>query len=347
MKKIYIVLVIITLLLSCTKSPREEKGEEIVPVHVALIETKELSFSIRTVGIIASEQTVKLAFKIGGIIREIKVDGGDRVKKGQVLAELDLYEINAHVSKAKVALDKAERDFDRAQSLFQDSVITKALYQDAESALEAARSDYRIAIFNKEHAIIKAPSDGVILMRLQEENEVIGAGMPVVVFGSTEKNWVVKAGISDRDLVNLQYGDSAVVNLDAFQGKIITGNVSRLSEAPSMETGLFEVEVQLENPPDKISTGMIAKAEIFPEKKEAYTIIPIEAIAEADKDSAYVYLVDPNSNVSKVPVHIVRLEKNYVAASTIIPEGAKVVTSGTDQLQDGSKINILDKTGAK
>ena len=109
-------------------------------------------------GKLASKEELKLSFKTGGIISEIFVDEGQTVKKGQVLAKLNLSEIQAQVNQAILGLDKAERDYRRANNLYKDSVVTLEQLQNTTTALDIAKSNVKIAEFNLQFSTIKAQS---------------------------------------------------------------------------------------------------------------------------------------------------------------------------------------------
>ena len=160
---------------ACFTSCSEKKEVEVVPtppVPVRLVQVveEEIPRVVRACGVIASSKQMKLSFKTGGIVKRISVEEGDRVKKGQVLAELNLTEIEARFSQAETAYEKAERDLKRIRNLYRDSVVTNEQFQDANSFFENASAELKIASYNLSHSSIKAPSEGVILKRLVEEN---------------------------------------------------------------------------------------------------------------------------------------------------------------------------------
>ena len=109
-----------------------------VTVDVATVTTDAIAQPVTVTGTFGSRDEIPLSFKIGGVIARVVVDQGVSVHKGQLLAALDLREIDAMVDKAKVGVDKAERDAARIRRLQADSVATLAQLQDATSAYDAA-----------------------------------------------------------------------------------------------------------------------------------------------------------------------------------------------------------------
>src|SRR5919108_2826806 len=143
-------------LAACGGSDGQEVDAVAVPIAVrsAPVTNAMVARPIVAAGTVAPKDEISLSFKIGGVIERIAVDPGDVVRAGQVLAPLDLREIDAGLTKARSAAEKAERDLARARRLYADSVVTLAQLQDAETAAELARADRDAAAFNRRYAVI-------------------------------------------------------------------------------------------------------------------------------------------------------------------------------------------------
>ena len=115
------------------------------------------------------------------MIDSLTVDVGDRVRRGQVLATLKRAEVDAAVSQASESVEKARRDLERAKQLRADEVATEEQVQDLTTAYRVAHANHDAARFNARYARIEAPSDGVVLERLAEADELVQGGQPVLV----------------------------------------------------------------------------------------------------------------------------------------------------------------------
>ncbi|MCK5823732.1 MAG: efflux RND transporter periplasmic adaptor subunit, partial [Bacteroidales bacterium] len=253
------IIVIALFFSACTEQVKEEeKNIDKVKIRTTKVIEKEISIPVHCSGKLASKTESKLSFKTGGIISAIFVDEGRKVKKGQVLAKLNLSEIQAQVNQAKLGLNKAERDFKRANNLYIDSVATLEQLQNATTALDIAKSNVKIAEFNLQYSTIKAPLNGKILKRVAEENEIIGTGNPVFLFGSTENDWVVRVNITDKDIFSLNFKDKAEVKFDAYPDIIFTAIVTEIGNSADPYTGTYEVELTLKPTNTKFASGLIA-----------------------------------------------------------------------------------------
>ncbi|HKK62129.1 MAG TPA: efflux RND transporter periplasmic adaptor subunit, partial [Bacteroidales bacterium] len=192
--KVVLSILICLFLLSGCDSPTKETtvAENVSYVKTAKATPIVISIPIRATGKLATRTEMKLSFKTGGILEELNVKEGQQVSKGMLLATLDLSEIDARVKQTATSYEKAKRDYQRAQNLYQDSVVTLETVQNAKSAYDIAIAEKEIAEFNHRHSRIKAPADGKIQKVLLEVNEISAPGHPVILFATTENDWVVR-----------------------------------------------------------------------------------------------------------------------------------------------------------
>ena len=151
-----------------TRAAPSSPKEEAAPVRAAPVDRGAVLAILRAAGTVHPKDERALSFKVGGVVARIRVNAGDPVKRGQVLAELDTTEVAVAARQAKEGLRKAERDRDRALSLAEQDVAPRAMAEDAETAAEVARAGVAGAEFNLERAVLKAPDDGWVEERLAE-----------------------------------------------------------------------------------------------------------------------------------------------------------------------------------
>ena len=315
-----------------------------VTVTVSAIESGPMHEPVRATGTFTSRDEIPLAFKIGGVIADVRVDQGATVRKGQVLASLDLREIDALVNKARVGVEKAERDAARLARLQRDSVATLAQLQDATSALDAARADLATARVNREFAMIVAPEQGTVLERRATPGTTIGAGAPVLIMGGGVRGRVMRAGLSDRDALRTRVGDSAVVRFDAVPGETFRGTVTLLGKAADARTGTYTVEVQLRQA-DALPNGLVGRIEIAVRSRGTAAMIPVDALLEADADSATVHTVSETEPFT-ARAHRVRVSQlvGDRAAVTGLDQKDRVITRGAPYVTPGAIVRIAPAT---
>lgn len=342
MKNQKVLLLLALLSLFACQNTHHEKTvvDSVNPVKTATVRTETFSLPVRSTGIIATSEEIKLSFKTGGLIAQTRVTEGQSVKKGQLLAELNLSEIKAQFNQAKNALEKASRDYTRAANLYRDSVATLEQVQNAETALNMTQSVYDAARFNLNYSKIVAPGDGVILKQLFRENELVAPGYPVYILGIRGSNWIIRTGLSDRDLVRIEPGDSAAVRIDAWPDEKFSATVLALDEVPNPATGTFEIELLLSDTDKRLATGFIANMEIFPSRKDSFYLVPVEAILEASHKIAYVFVPQPDGTAKKQKVRVEWFRAKDAVISEGLEDNQEVITDGAAFLKEGDAIRI-------
>ncbi len=334
-------IMVIFILISCTSEKPKENKDIKTEVKIAPVEWQTLAKPLHTYGRVFSKKEIRLSFKIGGIIQRIAVEEGQRVKKGQLLAKLNLLEIESQVRQARSVFEKAGRDLDRIKKLYKEKAATLEQHQNIQTYFQVTQSQLKTAEFNLRFSEIRAPSNGRILKRLMEENEITGPGTPLFIFAAAAKDWIIRAGISDRDLIRIQYNDPAVVRFDAYPDKKFKAAVTEIVESADPYTGTYEIELKLNAGDLRLVSGFVADIDIFPSARENYAVIPVEALVTADGSQGQIFAIDPNTNKAReVYIQIQFLFDGKIAVASGLENITHVVTDGASYLTEGDVVSI-------
>ena len=339
-----LALPLLALAAACGRPAKAEvaQGSDAVAVRTVPVAREWVTRPVEATGSLHSKDEIELSFKMPGIVARVLVAEGQTVRRGQTLATLDLREIDAQVMAAQSAAAKAERDLDRAEALYADSVATLAQVQDARTGAEVARSGLQAAAFNRRYAAIVAPADGVVLRKLAQGGELVSPGTPVLVLGSSERGQVLRVGVADRDAVRLKVGDAAAVRFDAFPGEQFPGTVREVAPAADPRTGTYQVEVSVTAQGRALASGLVGRAEIRPAAGTEMALVPIQAILEADGDAATIYtLAQDGRRARRLPVTVGFIQGERVAISGGLEGVGAVVTDGAAYLGDGVAVKVV------
>ncbi len=341
---VIILFATLFLTVSCSDNKPLKVKDESVRVRVAGIQEGKISIPVHTTGILAPSEEIKLSFKTGGLIAYVNVKEGQKVRKGDTLASLNLVEIRAKAGQAGDALEKAQRDYERAQNLYSDSVVTLEQKQDAFTALSVAKSNLDIAGFNLKHSKITAPDNGIILKQLAREDEMVSAGYPVFLFGASGKHWKIKCGVADRDVVRISAGDTAWITFDAWPGARFQAVVSLIGGMSNPYTGTYDTELLLiDSPGYRLVSGFIGEVDIYPKARAISTLIPVGSLIEADGDHGYVFVVNNSQTANKLRVRIESVIDTMIAVKGIPAGISGIVTDGAAYLKDGDKVKVVNQ----
>ena len=331
----------------CNSTAEGRQQVELARVRTAAAVTGPAAPPIRTNGLLANEDEIRLSFKVGGVIRRLSVNAGDQVRKGQKLAEIEQTEIDAQVEQAAQAHEKARRDLERGERLYSDKVISLEQLQDLRTQLAVNEAALNSAKFNWSYAAIVAPHDGTVLRRLAEERELVQAGTPILVLGAKDKGFIVRTGLADREIVQVKLGDPAQIRLDALPGKTLLGRVTEVSGAADTGSGMFGIEVSLDTANLPLKSGLVAKLSIVPSTAKAgeRVYVPIGAIVEGSGRTARVFVLD-QKHARQREVEVAFIDGETVALTEGLKAGEQVITDGAQYLEDGEEVTIAEPVAA-
>jgi multidrug efflux system membrane fusion protein len=327
----------------CSTEPaRAEPAREpsAVAVRLADIERGPVERPVRAAGILGDGSAVTLSFKVGGVVTRVLVREGQQVKRGQLLAAIDPTEVQAGLSQAERAVEKAERDLERLRFLHDSQSAPLADLQNAETGLSLARATADAAAFNARHASVLAPEDGVVDRRLVEVGEVVAPGHPAFQLSTARQRARVRVALADRDALDVTLGDAARVVFDARPAQSFRAHVSEIAGTASPGTGTFAVELTLdEAPAGGLPAGLTAKVEIA-RVEAASASVPLSALVDGEGSRAAVYVVD-GQRARRVPVALSFLagERAFVASG--LEQLSAVVDQGAAQLSDGAAVRVV------
>lgn len=334
-------LSILMIAYACKTGQKEEPQIPVVGVRILRVSCTDYVFPVRTTGKLSAKTESKLSFKTGGIISRILVDEGQSVRKGQLLAELNPEEIRSQVDQTELVLEKAERDYRRTGNLYRDSVATLEQFENTRTALEVARASDRIARFNLQYSSIHAPSNGKILKRIAESDEIIAPGHPVFLFASTLNDWVVRANLTDRDMIRVSMLDSARIFFDAYPEQVFMGMVSEIGTAADPYSGTYEIEIRILRKPEKLVSGFFARIEIFTSDEQEKIIIPFESVLDGAGLTGYVYVLT-DGKPRRRSVQIEAFTDRGVILSGGLLAGEEIIIEGSQYLREGSIVEIIE-----
>ena len=333
------------LVLMLTLSACRDKPAALAPAVTAVEVAPAVSGPalppLTTTGLIWARDEMKLSFKLGGVVADVAVHNGERVRKGQVLARLEPAEVDAMQQQAQLAHDKAQRDLARGERLQADEVIPLEQLQNLRTQESLTAAQLRAASFNHGYANIVAPRDATVLRRLVEPHELVAPGQPVVVLGAQDSGYVVRMGLSDRELVQVHTGDVVTLRLDAFAGVTFSARVTRIAAAADERSGLFEVEAQLAASQQQPVTGMVAQVSLQPGAAAAQSLVyvPVASVLEGDGGRATVYVLREGKAVQR-RVEVAFISPAGVALRAGLTAGEQVITTGAAYVRDGVAVKL-------
>ena len=263
-------------------------------------------------------------------ISKIKVEVGDKVRKGQILVEMD----ETTLSQQEMQLKNLETEFNRIDQLYQVSGVSKAEWDNMNLQLEVARKSFQTL---KENTQLASPIDGVVTARNYDNGDLYGGQAILVV----QKIAPVKLtiNVSEQYYSKVKKGDEVSIELDAYPGEIFTGKVQLIYPTIDAMTHTFPVEINVANTDLKLRPGMFARATLNLGTLD-HVVVPDLAIEKrAGSGDRFVYVYeDGKVRYTKVELGQ-RLGDRYELISGV-PNGAQIVIAGLSKLSDGKEVEV-------
>ncbi|HPF72412.1 MAG TPA: efflux RND transporter periplasmic adaptor subunit [Xanthomonadaceae bacterium] len=297
----------------------------------------------------------QLAFRIGGKLAKRHVDTGDRVKANQPLAELDADDVRLQLDVARAGLQAAEADLklaaserERYQSLVERGLVGQSQFDArdnawrlAQSKVQQARGQFDVAKNQSEYAILRAPTDGLIVSRLAEAGQVVAAGQPVFVMAEDGEREVA-ISLPEQDIDDFKLGQPMVVELWSKPGQRYPGKLRELSAAADPMSRTYAARVSLDDAKAAVELGQSARVYIGNTPAEGQLSLPLSAVT-AEQGQAYVWVVDPQSHkVQRRDVRTGAYGESSVPIIDGLNAGEWVVAAGVHLLRAGQKIQPID-----
>ncbi len=308
-----------------------------IPVAVAQVAPRDLSRSVVVAGPVEPVRTIGVNALLAGTVLAVRVQEGDRVTEGQLLAELDARETRAQFQRAQALLANAQATFERNEQLAKTQIITDAEFQQSRSAYDVAKSDAEVWRTRLAFTRITAPSPGIVTSKAIEAGSAVSANQRLFDLADVSL-LVVRVPISELDVVHVKPGAQVSVVLDAYPSSPIEARVRRVFPSADAQSRLVPVEVALGRFPDGVAArpGFLARVTFRLDRRQGALVVPAAAVGVGE-EGQFVYVVEADSLVRR-PVTVGMTVEGMVEVQRGLKAGERVVTSGHTNLRPGVRV---------
>lgn len=345
------LLIASVLLLSACKGgaegsagPKQEdaKVAEAVPVEVAPVQTRLMAASYTGTAPLEASVEAQVVAKTSGVALKVMVAEGDRVKAGQTLVRLDSDRARLQVAQTAAQLGKLQNQFQRAQKMAAEQLISAADYDQIRYDLANAQAANRMANLELSYADVKAPIDGVVASVPPKAGNFIQINTPIVRIVDTS---VLEAtlNVPERELATMSEGLPVALVVDALPGRKFSGSIVRISPVVDAGSGTFRVVASFASD-GGLQAGMFGRIGIDYDQRADAMVVPRNALLEGEGDPA-VYVLDADK-VRRTPVQLGYMDGSWVEIRDGLAAGDRVVVAGKAALRDGSAVTVIDDAAA-
>jgi RND family efflux transporter MFP subunit len=349
-----------TVLFALAGCGEDKKTEAYVrPVKTMVAKSHSGKITRTFSGTVHAQVESNLGFRVPGKILERKVNIGDKISAGQIIARLDDTDLvlsensaKAAVASAKTRLAVTKDALQRAQKLLPKGYAPQAMldqrkleFDAAQSALEAAKAQAKQATNATRYATLIADKNGIVAAVHAEAGQVVAAGTPIITLAETGA-MEIALSVPEQEVTNLKIGSPAQVTLWANRNVKAKGQIREIAGQADPASRTYAVRVAVKNPSATMRLGMTADVELQLGIEPSYVAIPLTALTQIDQHDA-VFVVDPaSSTVSPRFVVASGVTDNGIKISQGLKDGDIVITGGTQFLSTGKKVRLLKEVTA-
>ena len=312
-----------------TVTPAEEVAPSVAVAKVTMREVPQLSTYTSTV---QSYVKNNIAPQSGSRIKSIKVDVGDFVNKGQILAEMDQIQLQ----QAELQMQNKEVEYKRLKGLYEVGGLSKSDLDAIELAYEVSKTQYENLL---ENSILRSPVTGVITARNYDVGDMYAMSAPLF---TVEQIVPVKllVAISESEYSKVKKGDKVEVVADALAGKVFDGKIRKIYPTIDPATRTFTAEVVVNNSKRELRPGMFARVTVNFGVNNNVVIPDIAVVKQQGSGERFVYVLNEDGTVSYQKVVLGRRMGAEYEVLEGISDGATVVIGGQIRLKDGVKVAV-------
>ena len=350
-----LVIAIAGLMSACGEEP-PEVAEPLRPLRAFTVTEIASGQARQFSGLIEASDNSILSFQVGGNVQEVRVNQGDQVTQGQVLAVLDQEPFKLDVTAAEADLENAEAfvvqkraDYERHKYLVEQNAVARVAFEAAEreyrtaltrvsytnARLDLARRDLR-------NTTLVAPFDGFISSRTIDPFVEVQAGQELFQIDA-KGGFEAAFGVPETAIDRVVLGMPASVSMPQI-ARPVDAFVTEIGSAAGA-ANTFPVKAALVNPPTGIRPGMTAQVELVLARDnvaDAYWV-PLSTIAPGDNPrEGFVFIYDPaTSTVRRTPVQSAQSVAGNVVAITGVKVGDILASAGVNFLVDGQRVQLM------
>ncbi len=342
-----------------------------MPRAAMLVETAEVrphvfTSSLDAIGELVPRASVDVMSRVSGRLKEVMVERGDPVSRGQLLAVVDdedlLQQIRraeaaiavarASVQREQASMENLQLQVQRYQKLYQENLLSLQDLQDLESRLrvsvaqvqlaqaqvDQAEASLRELRIQQEQTRIYSPLDGFVGVRYLDPGALVNASVPIVSVVDVSRVRTV-VPVPEGDLSRVSPGLSAQIRVDAYPDRVYRGVVTRISPVLNPATRTADIEIEVPNETGVLKPGMFARVSLKADAARPALAIPRAALLTRGEQKG-VFLLENNTTTRFRQIEIGRIQGDMVEVVSGLEEGVRVVTSGAQKLNDGDMVTI-------
>ena len=318
------------------------------PVSVMNVQPESFKSYLEVQGRVDFDQNANVGARAAGTLTSLRVERGDRVRKGQVLATVDASVLDASIAELRTRMDLARTVYERQKGLWDQKIGTEIQYLTAKNNYEALRRN--LGTLNQQRALynVVAPFSGTVDEVLPKLGEVTAPGQPVVrLTGGTGGK--ILADVSEAYSNSIKAGDKALVTIPDMGNEELSATVRTVSRAINTTSRTFTVELRLAgNRAATLRPNMVATVRIQNYDRANATVLPVDLV-QKDEQNSFVYVAAKEGAKTVAKKRVIKTGNTYngkVEVTSGLAANDQVISAGYQNLNEGQLLAVANTATA-
>ena len=358
---------------SAPKGAGKKGGSRVVTVDLATARSGEVQEVLMLTGALKAKESVDVIAKVTGRLQKVYFQVGDRVSRGDVVAEMEDDELQQRVSRAEAAISvnsatvsqaqaelaNTEANLRRSEQLFEEGLLSPQEFEQQKTSLAMVEAQVKLAEAQREQSEaelrelkiqlaqmrIYSPMDGVAAIRYVDEGALVTPSTPIVRIIKLS-TMVTHGNVPERNIGKLRVGNEAQVRVDAMPGEVFRGRISRIAPVLDAATRTALIEIDIANPQSVLKAEMFARIELDTGSTREATLISRDALVYRGSQPG-VFLLDDNQRPVFRPIETGMTREDDVEVLANLEPGTTVVGRGASMLREGDRVQVAGAKGSR
>ncbi|MDZ7683487.1 MAG: efflux RND transporter periplasmic adaptor subunit [Fodinibius sp.] len=346
MKQAIIAFSLLVLVSACGDSNPNEQNQsangESVPVYTQEVTTGTFQHFLDIQGSVESDKTILISPKTTATVESVKVDAGDTVEKGDVLATLDGEVTKSQIEEVKTQLELARTVYERQQNLRKEDIGSEIDFLRAQNQVKSLENQLTTLQEQFEYYTVRATIGGTVNRVMLKEGETAVPSSPAFQIANAEA-LKVTAEISEAYITRIDRTDSVRVRFPSLNREI-TKTIDVVSKVIDPSNRTFSIEIYISNLDETVRPNMLAKLRVNDVTRANEVVVPLNAVQQPEGD-AFVYLAkqgDPSWIASRQSIELGLSYNDQILIEEGLRPGDRLVTVGYNALSDQTPIAIQE-----
>lgn len=332
-------VLLLTLMTGCTEEKASQQKKPPVRVVASHPNSVQSVGGLRYVGVIEEESSTAVSFTGSGLITRMDVTEGQRVRKGQFIAQLDTTQASNLINTAKAQLAQARDAYSRMKQMYDEGALPEIKWVEVQTQVDQAEVVYEAALKSRRDCTVYSPVSGVVGKKAMRAGETALPAQPVCTILNIDQV-KVKVGVPEKEFSSITSSTQTNIYIEALTKLVRGGRIEKGVTADAV-THTYDMYIHLNNPDMILLPGMICKVEIAGDASDVpvpdgLLSVPLKAVRQGSNGSMFVWAIEEGKACRK-PVVLgeskgdeMTILSGLTTETLVITEGYQKVSEGTD-----------------